>query len=113
MVTYLHQYKDRQSPAYGESSGEATHIVVIPSSEAYADQLEDLQYIGYEVDRDTEDFIITADMFRNHIRVFPEGQFMALEVETDRVVGMTSSMRIQYDPAQPILEGWFKTTGYG
>lgn len=98
----------RHTPAPG--SGE---IVVMPTSEAYVDQLEELMRIGYDVPADYDGFMITADMFRNHIRVFPEGQYMAIDTSCDRVVGFTTSMRIQYDPSKPFVEPWFKTTGYG
>lgn len=100
------------APPSTDSSPE-THIVVIPSSEKYADQMEVLDRIGYDIAPDSDEPVTTADMFRNHIRVFPEGQFIALEVETDRVVGLTSSMRVDFDPSKPLLDSWAKTTGYG
>lgn len=104
---------DANLPARHTPTPGSAEIVVMPTAEAYVDQLEELMYAGYELPRDYDGFIITADMFRSHIRVFPEGQYMAIDTTCDRVVGYTTSMRIQYDPAVPFVDTWFKTTGYG
>jgi len=90
-----------------------SQIVVMPTTERYVDQLQTLEYIGYNLPVGSDEFVITAEMFRNHLRVFPEGQFMALDLTTDRVVGFTTSMRLSFDPARPILDSWHATTGYG
>jgi hypothetical protein len=50
-------------------------------------------------------------MFRRHMQIFPEGQFVALEA--GRVVGLTASMRIPFDPAHPFIEPWFTTISDG
>ncbi|MEZ4668506.1 MAG: hypothetical protein R3E39_11365 [Anaerolineae bacterium] len=36
---------------------------------------------------------LTAEKFRQHLAIFPEGQFVAVDRRTDRVVGLTVSMR--------------------
>lgn len=95
------------------ASTSAPHIVVMPTTAAYVDQLQTLEYIGYNLPVDSDDYVITADMFRHHLRVFPEGQFMAIDVDTDTVVGLTVSMRLAFDATRPKLDTWFKTTGYG
>ena len=113
MVVHQHQYKDRQSQGQ-EKANAPLPVVVIPSAAEYADQMQELQYTLYDVPRDEAPVgVLRAEHFRNHLRVFPEGQFMALEVETGRVVGLTVCMRIPFEPAQPLLESWVATTGYG
>jgi len=111
MVVHQHEYKDRQSQGPEPST---SPIVVIPSAAEYADQMQALQYLLYDVPADEAPVgVLRAEHFRNHLRVFPEGQFIALEVETNRVVGLTVSMQMAFDPTQPLLESWVSTTGYG
>src|SRR5262245_46392440 len=90
-------------------------VVVLPSSTEYVEQMQALQFALYDVPSGEEASVgvLCAEHFRNHLRMFPEGQFVAVEVETNRVVGLTVCMRIAYDPRQPLLESWVKTTGYG
>jgi hypothetical protein len=87
-------------------------IAVIQPSERYFGQMETLQADAYSC-KLGEDGLLTADHFREHLRVFPEGQFIAVDTETDRVVGMTVSMRVDYNSAQPLLDSWNATTNYG
>lgn len=60
------------------------------------------------------DFPWTADYIDKHLEVFTEGQFVAVDSETDEVVGMAASLIINwedYDNIETYLEstdgGWF------
>jgi hypothetical protein len=88
-------------------------IQVIPGSPEYAEQVEALQSAVYHVVAAQHDDCITAAKFRDYLNIFPEGQFLALDVTRDQVVGVTASMRFNFDPTQPLLEPWNTTTGYG
>jgi hypothetical protein len=96
-----------------------TQIVVIPSETRYVNEMEALHqvaydYVGYVPTRsDGRDEALTTEKFRNHLAVFPEGQFIALDKATNEVVGATVSMRLDFDPAKPTLERWIKTTDFG
>jgi hypothetical protein len=88
-------------------------IVVMNATPRYVQQMEALQYIAYEVSPGKSDEVLTAQQFLKHQDVFPEGQFVAVDTTTDRVVGITVSMRLNYDSARPLLDSWEKTTNYG
>jgi len=108
MNVHKYHYRYRQS-------GDA-QIVVIPSQSKYVEQMEELHQraYGYRASGITDcDECLTAQKFLNHLRVFPEGQFIALDTATDQVVGSTVSMRMDFDPANPVLEAWVKTTDFG
>jgi hypothetical protein len=107
MIVHKHYYRDRQS-------GDAD-IAVIPSAPQYAEQMERLHqlaygYVSYTPSDECSE-CLTAAKFRNHLRVFPEGQFIALAA--NEVVGATVSMLMDYDPARPVLEPWVKLTDFG
>jgi hypothetical protein len=114
MVVHEHQYKDRQMQG-SDTASAPSPFVVVPSSTEYVEQMQALQFELYDVPSVDEASVgvLCAEHFRNHLRVFPEGQFVALEVDTNRVVGLTVCMRIAYDPRKPLLESWMSTTGYG
>jgi hypothetical protein len=109
MIVHKHYYRDRQS-------GDA-RIVVIPSTSKYVEAMEQLHQIVYGYGQaditDDDDETLTAAKFRNHLRVFPEGQFTALDTHSNQVVGVTVSMLMNYDPAMPVLEPWVKLTDFG
>ena len=88
-------------------------IAVIPSSARYAEQMEKVTGIVYEVNPREEDSCFNADHFRAHLNVFPEGQFTAVDTKTDTVVGLTASMRYNFNPDRPTLEPWWHVSGYG
>jgi len=90
-------------------------IVILPSDPAYIDQLVDVQRRGYNLTPADYDHpeVLTAAKFDNHLRVFPQGQFMALDTETDRVVGTCTSLIIAHDIATPFTEPWGVTTRDG
>lgn len=85
-------------------------IVVIPSAPRYADQMIELMCAAYGC---SPDETFSAGQFRSHMQVFPEGQFIALDVKADRVVGLTASMRLDFDPRSPLTASWVETTAYG
>ena len=65
----------------------------------------------YNTTRENPDGTFLAPHFRRHMEIFPEGQFVALEA--GRVVGLTASMRIAFDPANPFIESWYETISDG
>jgi len=117
MIAHKYHYKDRQSKTTTEyaprPAASEDRILILPSSERYFEQMEQLQYEVYNVTPQNNDGCLTAEKFRNHARVFPEGQFIAVDAKTDRVIGLTASMRLDYDPTKPLLESWKATTGDG
>ena len=93
-----------------------TQIAVVPSSAKYLGQMEmchQLAY-GYTLDNASEvdGEALTAEKFRQHLAIFPEGQFMALDKATDRVVGLTVSMRVNLN-AHDAAKSWSELTNDG
>lgn len=94
-----------------------TFIAVVPSSERYVGQMEmchQLAY-GYTLENATPDDeaeALTAEKFRQHLAIFPEGQFIALDTASDRVVGLTASMRVNLD-APDEAKSWAELTNDG
>lgn len=86
-------------------------ITIVPTLPSQAEQMEDLSHIVYGSTRENPDGTLTAPHFRRHVALFPEGQFVALDGE--RVVGLTASMRIPFDPANPFIESWHTTISDG
>ncbi|MEP7291792.1 MAG: GNAT family N-acetyltransferase [Chloroflexota bacterium] len=86
-------------------------ITVVRSSPRYAEQMQDLMHRVYQTARANPDGTFLAEQFRRHMEVFPAGQFVALEA--GRVVGLTASMRIPFDPAHPFIESWYETISDG
>lgn len=52
------------------------------------------------------------DQLASHLRVFPEGQFVAVEKESDRVVGMAASLIIWWDDYE-MTTAWRDVTDLG
>jgi hypothetical protein len=88
-------------------------IIVVPSAARYAAGIEQLQAEAYQADPHEWDDMITAEKALSQLVAFPEGQFVAVDTANDKVIGITTSMRIDFDPAQPFLEPWNATTDYG
>jgi GNAT superfamily N-acetyltransferase len=86
-------------------------ISVIPSRARYAEAQHDLMRTVYQSQKEDFEQIFTPEQFRHHVDVFPEGQFVAFHGE--RLVGMTVSMRIDFDPEKPFIEPWWVTIGSG
>ncbi len=79
---------------------------------ADAPQLEELQRVVFPSLAASERF--EARHYARHLELFPEGQFVA--VDGDRVVGMTSTIRYDFDFAHPehtfaeMIEGGYLTS---
>lgn len=54
----------------------------------------------------------TPDYLNTHLEVFPEGQFVAVDTETDEVVGMAASLIIRWD-AYDHLDDYNEFTDHG
>ena len=104
MIAHKYQYKDRQKPET---------MVVIPASAAQAEQIQALAGEAYGISPEAAREWFGADQYRSRIEHFPEGQFVALDESSGRLVGLTSSMRFRCDPVTTFLEDWDRTTGYG
>ena len=90
----------------------ASHrISIVPSARRYVAQMEALQHLVYGTTPEAPADVLRAEHFRRHLKVFPEGQFVALDA--GHVVGLTVSMRLAFDPANPFIEPWHITTGDG
>jgi ribosomal protein S18 acetylase RimI-like enzyme len=89
-------------------------IQILPGAEHYAVQMEDLMATVYHLDPqdDTAD-LFNAAQFRQHLAIFPEGQFVAVDTATDKVVGITVSMRMHFNPHEPMLASWWELIGQG
>jgi GNAT superfamily N-acetyltransferase len=68
-------------------------IVIASTRSEHAEQLEELQRVCFPTLADDERFKMAH--YRKHIELFPQGQFVALDGE--RVVGMTSTVRLHFD----------------
>ena len=68
-------------------------IVVVSTRAEHAAQLETLQEMCFQTLAPAERF--KKEQYLKHIEIFPDGQFVALD--GDRVVGMTSSLRMEFD----------------
>jgi len=92
-------------------------ITVVPSESQYAEQMAAHMALVYGGKPDADpaelafDYVFTPEHFRQHIAVFPEGQFTAFH--GDKIVGVTVSMRIHFDPQHPKIEPWWVTVGEG
>lgn len=104
MVAYKYQYKDRLS---------AEAIRVIPARPEHTTEIKYLAALAYHAPPEQADDWFGEDQYASRIKHFPEGQYIALDNATGRVVGLTSSMRFQYNPEVTFLEDFDRTTGYG
>ena len=68
-------------------------LVVMHTRPEHADQLEELQRVCFPTLADEERF--KARHYRKHVELFADGQFVVLD--GDRVVGMTSTIRLPFD----------------
>lgn len=86
-------------------------LTVVSTRPEHAEQLEELQRIVFPTLVDTSRF--KAPHYRKHVALFPEGQFVVLD--GDRVVGMTSTIRLDLDGAHgrtfaDIIQGGWLTS---
>lgn len=74
----------------------ASGIRIRSTGAEHAEALEELQVLCFPTLADEERF--KRAHYLKHIEIFPEGQFVALALEdADRVVGMTSTIRLDFD----------------
>jgi GNAT superfamily N-acetyltransferase len=87
-------------------------IVIVSTRLELAERLAELQDIVFPTLAPSQRF--RAEHYRKHVELFPEGQFAALD--GDRVVGMTSTIRMDFDFEHPdhtfdeVIAGGFLTT---
>lgn len=68
-------------------------IVITTTRPEHAAQLEELQRIVFPTL--AKESLMRKEHYLNHIRIFPEGQFVAIDDE--KVIGMTTSIRYHLD----------------
>lgn len=108
MNVHQYHYRPRQS---GDGQ-----IVIMPSSAQYAERMARLHQIGYgytAADITEYDESLTPEKFLHHLTMFPKGQFIAVDTVTREVVGLTVSMRLNYDLHHPRHHSWSDTTDWG
>jgi GNAT superfamily N-acetyltransferase len=74
-------------------------LAVVRTAPEHFAQLEDLQKIVFPTLAPEQRF--TAAHYRKHVELFPSGQMCVVEEATARVVGMTSTIRMDFDFAHP------------
>jgi hypothetical protein len=92
-----------------------TQIAVVPSSAKYVGQMETCHQLAYgygAAEAAVDNEALTAVKFRQHLAIFPAGQFIALDKTTDRVVGLTVSMRVDLN-AHDAAKSWAELTNDG
>ncbi|MEM6281028.1 MAG: GNAT family N-acetyltransferase [Chloroflexota bacterium] len=92
-----------------------TSIVILPIDPDYIPQVLETYLTGYDIDETwlSHPDVMNPEAFALSLEHFPQGQFMAFDTAADRVIGMSSSMIINYDIAQPLMKPWHKTTASG
>lgn len=100
-----HTYDHKQRP---QDNGSSIHVV--PTAAKHAQEISDLTCRTYGFAPEES---YSVEEVLSQIKHFPEGQFVAVDTRTDKVVGYTMSMRIDYNPNYPLLESWVETTNYG
>lgn len=89
-----------------------TEIRVLPAAERYVSQMELCHQLAYGYTASPHDVeALTADKFRQHLRLFPEGQFMALDADT--VVGTSTNMRLDINLHNHSPKSWAEVTNDG
>src|SRR5262249_9948429 len=96
-----------------EAPAHLANIIILPTTEAYADAMETLTGVVYDTNPREDQYTLNADHYRQHVRVFPEAQFIALDRSTNQVVGLTVGMRTRHDPAHRHLDSWWDAIGKG
>lgn len=74
-------------------------LAVTQTRPEHADALAELQTIIFPTLAPAERF--TAANYHKHVELFPEGQWVVLELATNRVVGATSTIRANLDIVSP------------
>jgi GNAT superfamily N-acetyltransferase len=74
-------------------------LAVVPTGPAHAEALGELQILVFPTLAPEQRF--NAAHYRKHVELFPEGQWCVIETSTSRVVGATSTIRLNFDFAHP------------
>jgi GNAT superfamily N-acetyltransferase len=80
-----------------------SEVLIVNTQAERANECASLQPLCYPTLAVEEQF--SATHFARHVQLFPEGQFMALDTTTDKVVGTTAGFLIHFDRIDP---GHFK-----
>ena len=87
-------------------------IVITPMRAEHAEQLEALQRIVFP--NLAEEEILHAEQYKKHVEMFPEGQFVALDLtHANKLVGATSSIRYHFDADHQEHHTFFEIMGGG
>ena len=86
-------------------------VAIMTTQPEHAEQLEELQRIVFPTL--AKDSLMLKEHYLNHVRIFPEGQFVA--VKDGKVIGMTTSIRYHLDMKDKhtfndVLDGGFLNT---
>ncbi len=86
-------------------------VAIMTTQPEHAEQLEELQKLVFPTL--SKDSLMIKEHYLNHIRIFPEGQFVA--VKDGKVIGMTTSIRYHLDmndkhTFNEVLDGGFLNT---
>lgn len=87
--------------------------MITRSGSQYAESMEMLQHLVYHTTPQVPQDSMRAEQFRHHMKVFPQGQFVAVDQATNEVIGLTVSMRLDFDPGHPFIEPWHVTISDG
>ncbi|MCA9910565.1 MAG: hypothetical protein KC519_18040, partial [Anaerolineae bacterium] len=87
--------------------------MITRSGAQYAESMEMLQHLVYQTTPQVPQDSMRAEQFRHHMKVFPQGQFVAVDQATNEVIGLTVSMRLDFDPEHPFIEPWHVTISDG
>lgn len=92
-----------------------SRIVVVPAQAKHVQGVIEVEAAAYAIDlsQDSTGGASSAKQFLSQIEQFPEGQFVAIDLDTNQVVGRTASMRYHFDPSRLLLERWAVSTGDG
>jgi hypothetical protein len=73
------------------ASNSGSQIVIMNAAAEYTMQMEDLMRHVYGVPADEASDDLNSESYRYHLEIFPEGQFIALDVAANRVVGTSTA----------------------
>lgn len=94
-------------------TGTTDSIVIVPAKHEHTLELQYLAALSYDVPREDAEKDFNRALYGSRIDKFSEGQWVALDNTSGRVVGFTSGMRFNYNPAIPMTTNWDEVTGYG
>lgn len=110
-----HSDIDEKNP-YVKPVVEQGNIYVIQGQPEHGEAIADIDKAAYEYEQSPDDPFGPEAMKQAYLQsliYFPEGQFVAIDRETNQVVGRTASMRCHFDPTQPVLHSWDEMTDGG